>query len=77
MKHIKIIIEVSGGIIQNVYSNGPLEYVVVDYDMIVQGRHPVTMPCKPDIIRDELNTIYDSTIPPEQEIRESLKRIKF
>lgn len=34
---IKIILEVDGGIIKNVIADGPIEYILVDWDNIEQG----------------------------------------
>lgn len=39
----KIIVEVSGGLVQNVYSDGPAEVYVVDWDNIEQTA-PEEMP---------------------------------
>lgn len=63
----KVIIEVRGGLVQNVFSNIPLEYVVVDYDSDdspywriatpaereSKEFHPVTALSKPNQLTDQ------------------------
>jgi hypothetical protein len=56
----KIIIEVSGGLVQKVYSNLPLEYIVVDHD--AENGTWVSEPRTPDEIVTDLASLYDGDI---------------
>jgi hypothetical protein len=37
MRQIRVVIEVSGGLVQNVYADGPTEVIIVDWDNIKCG----------------------------------------
>lgn len=77
MQPVKVLIEIRDGALQAVYSNTPLNYVLVDYDNIAVGENPVSAPLPPDAIASELFSLYNEPLPPDVEIREELKRIKF
>lgn len=51
----KIILEVNGGIVTNVIADGPVEYVLVDWDNLEQGDE---FPTEEDF--READTIVDS-----------------
>lgn len=76
METIKVVIEIRGGVLQAVYSNQPLQYVVVDFDNINVGQNPVGEIMQPEIISEDLHTIHGGN-PAGDEIAVELKRIHF
>lgn len=77
MDNIKIIIDIKDATIQAVYSNVPLEYVIVDHDYLKNNNPLLQSPQKPNVIHAFLYQLYDSDTVYGLEIREVLKRLKF
>jgi len=77
MNEIKLIIEVHGGTVQQVKSNVPLKYLILDYDLFNIGISPLSVPLEPDAVARPLYTLYDESDNQQEEIREELKRMKF
>lgn len=76
MENVKVINEIRGGVLQAVYANQPLQYVVVDFDNLDKGNAPVGPVMEPDFVTEDLHTIHGSN-PAGDEISEALKRIHF
>ena len=52
---IKIILEVNGGIVTNVIADGPVEYVLVDWDNLEAGdEFPTEQDYRSAVITDDL-----------------------
>jgi len=74
----KILIIVSGGIVQQICANHEnVKIVIVDYDD--QSDEPVHVsPSVPDVIEKDMYKLFtDKSDPVEMEIRDTLKDIKF
>jgi hypothetical protein len=74
----RILIQVSGGNIQNIIANEKCQIVIVDYDNMEHGDAPdFSSFYEPDVIT-ETGTFYqqftDSSIPLDMEVRDELKR---
>jgi len=75
---VRILIQVSGGNIQNIIANENVEIVIVDYDNMEKGDAPdFSSFYEPDSIM-ETGTFYqqftDASEPMDMEVRDELKR---
>lgn len=77
MNKTKVIIETRGGVLVAVYSNTPLDYILIDHDLTELGENPVHAPGEPDQVHPVLYELFDSDTPAGLEIREDLKRFHF
>jgi hypothetical protein len=77
MQDINVIIEIKDGALQAVYSNFPLDYVLIDHNNINPRKSLVLTVRQPDVINPELFALYDSDTRSGLKIREELKRLKF
>lgn len=75
----KIIIDVSGGIVQAVHcpTGEFIEYVVVDWDNINVGESPVLESMEADTQGMPGGMIYSDGSPAETEIADELKRLHY
>lgn len=71
----KLLMEVKGGVIVRTVSTAPLEFVIVDWDLLDDGTEPCTGIAQPvDEVVENLYEAYDDAIdPPEIEVRDILK----
>ncbi len=64
--------------IESVYSNKGIEYVVIDHDLLDKGENPVSEPREQNAVIDDFVDLFtDKTKPVDMEIREELKRYHF
>ncbi|MBN8880475.1 MAG: hypothetical protein J0I32_23225 [Sphingobacteriales bacterium] len=77
MQPIKIIIDIQDAAIQAVYSNVPLQYIIVDHDCPENDEPIVGIPQSPDAIHNDLYQLYDSDTDNGLEIREALQQLQF
>ena len=73
-----ILVEIKGGILQQVISNEPIKYILVDYDEINNGGEPVKL-LYPDIIDPYLDfhEYYSKDCPNEAAIKENIKKLNL
>lgn len=76
-KPTKVVIELQSGYVQAVYSNTPIQYVIVDYDDHEMGDYPLSVPLETDGVAKQLYTLYNESDPSQSEIRELLRRIEY
>lgn len=76
MSDVKLIIEMKEGTLYAVYSNTPLDYVLLNYDSIEKGKIPHESN-QPDGVYPLLHEIYQSTTEPSKSIRGLLQKLKF
>ena len=74
----KLLIYVSGGLIQNIASSQTIDIVIVDKDLQDIGENPVNR-YEPDniIVSGSFHSLFQEDNEFEKEIREELKRLKF
>ncbi|TXJ28083.1 MAG: hypothetical protein E6Q24_07080 [Chitinophagaceae bacterium] len=77
MDNIKIIIDIQGASIQAVYSNMPLQYIIVNHDCPENDEAVVQPARKPTVIHPDLYQLYDSDTANGLEIRAILQQLKF
>jgi len=73
----KILIEVTGGIVQRVLANQDADIVIVDIDYDNVNPYHITPVQGPDLINKGRDIHELFTNPSEAEVREELKRLKF
>jgi hypothetical protein len=58
-KNTKIVIEVSGGVVDNVFSTQPIGYFLVDHDNLdCEEKNFDLSPIEPDKVTEKLSTIF-------------------
>ena len=78
MKPVKIVIEIKNHTIQFVFASAPIQYVIINYDDLDKGLHPISVLLEPEIVQDPLYSCYAAQEDAQQaEVRESLKRLNF
>jgi hypothetical protein len=79
MEQLKIVIEMKGGVLQAVYSTCPLQYVIVDQDLIGSAGESlaVSSPNTEDVVDAHLSTLYDDQTPAGKVIKDALQKFGF
>ncbi|MCS3801094.1 hypothetical protein [Niastella sp. OAS944] len=80
MKPVKIVIEIKNHTIQFVFASAAIQYVIINYDDLDKGLHPISVPLEPEIIQEPLFSCYAASAEEDAqqaEVRESLKRLNF
>lgn len=73
----KVLIDIKGGIIQNISSNRDMRIVIVDWDNFDHGGEAISGELSPDYISKDLYDLYSEDDPSENNVREHLKCLNY